>query len=65
MGMIYKALIMNNYQNDLNADWIKFCEKTIETRRRSFNYREDIVICSGKTNSVGDNRDKALCIVEL
>ncbi len=40
-------------------------EKTIETRHRMFYYRGDIVICCGKTNSVGKNAGKALCIVEL
>jgi hypothetical protein len=62
---IYKALIMNNYPGAPYADWIKSGEKTIETRHRSFSYRGDVVICCGKTNSVGDNAGKALCIVEL
>ena len=61
----YKALIMNDYPGAPYADWIKTGEKTIETRYRSFNYRGDIVICCGKTNSVGKNAGKALCIVEL
>jgi hypothetical protein len=62
---IYKALIMNNYPGAPYADWIKSGEKTIETRHRSFSYRGDVVICCGKTNSLGDNAGKALCIVEL
>ena len=61
----YKALIMNNYPGAPYADWIRSGEKTIETRYRSFSYRGDIVICCGKTNSVGSNAGKALCIVEL
>ena len=62
---VYKALIMNDYPGAPYADWIKSGEKTIETRFRTFNYRGDIVICCGKTNSVGKNAGKALCIVEL
>lgn len=62
---IYKALIMNNYSGAPYADWIKSGEKTIETRHRAFSYRGDIVICCGKTNSVGFNAGKALCIVQL
>lgn len=61
----FKALILNDYQGAPYASWIKEGEKTIETRHRSFNYRGDIVICCGKTNSVGANAGKALCIVEL
>lgn len=56
---------MNDYPGAPYAEWIKTGEKTIETRHRSFNYRGDVVICCGKTNSVGENRGKALCIVEL
>ncbi|MDF2438661.1 MAG: hypothetical protein K0Q95_3037 [Bacteroidota bacterium] len=62
---IYKALIMNDYDGAPYAEWIKYGEKTIETRHRSFSYRGDLVICCGKTNSVGKNAGKALCIVEL
>ena len=62
---IFKALILNDYPGAAYADWIKKGEKTIETRYRSFNYRGDVVICCGKTNSVGKNAGKALCIVEL
>jgi len=62
---IYKALIMNDYPGAPYAEWIKAGEKTIETRFRTFNFRGDIVICCGKTNSEGKNAGKALCIVEL
>lgn len=65
MDRTYKALVMNDYPGAPYADWIKWGEKTIETRRRSFLYRGDLIICCGKTNSVGKNRGKALCIVEL
>lgn len=65
MQRIYKALIMNDYPGAPYAAWIKSGEKTIETRLRRFNYRGDIVICCGKTNSVGKNAGKALCIVQL
>ena len=65
MKRIYKALILNDYPGASYAEWIKTGEKTIETRSRKFNYRGDIVICCGKTNSVGINAGKALCIVEL
>ena len=58
-------MILNDYKGAPYAGWIKAGEKTIETRHRSFNYRGDIVICCGKTNSVGNNAGKALCIVEL
>ncbi|HEX8517241.1 MAG TPA: ASCH domain-containing protein [Bacteroidia bacterium] len=61
----FKALIMNDYEGAPYAEWIKTGEKTIETRHRTFNYHGDIVICCGKTNSVGKNAGKALCIVEL
>jgi ASCH domain-containing protein len=64
-GRTYKALIMNDYPGAPYAEWIKTGEKTIETRQRSFSYRGDVVICCGKTNSVGKNAGKALCIVEL
>ncbi len=56
---------MNDYEGAPYAQWIKTGEKTIETRHRNFNYRGDLVICCGKSNSVGDNAGKALCIVEL
>ena len=56
---------MNDYEGSPYAEWIKQGEKTIETRHRSFSYRGDIIICCGKTNSVGNNAGKALCIVDL
>lgn len=56
---------MNDYEGGPYAEWIKTGEKTIETRARSFKYRGDLVICCGKTNSVGKNAGKAVCIVEL
>ena len=62
---IYKALIMNDYPGAPYAEWIKKGTKTIETRYRKFNYQGDIIICCGKTNSVGENAGKALCLVEL
>ena len=60
-----KASILNDYPGAPYADWIKHGRKTIETRYRSFKYTGDLVICCGKTNSVGKNAGKALCIVEL
>lgn len=65
MKKTIKALILNDYEGAPYAEWIKTGEKTIETRQRNFNYRGDIVICCGKTNSVGPNAGKALCIVDL
>jgi hypothetical protein len=62
---IFKAIIMNDYKDAPYATWIKWGEKTIETRMRSFSYRGDIIICCGKTNSVGSNAGLALCLVEL
>ena len=62
---VYKALILNDYDGAPYAEWIKTGHKTIETRHRTFNFRGDIVICCGKTNSVGKNAGNALCIVEL
>jgi hypothetical protein len=65
MQKTFKALILNDYEGAPYAEWIKTGEKTIETRHRSFNYRGDLVICCGKTNSVGPNAGKAICLVEL
>jgi hypothetical protein len=62
---VFKALILNDYEGAPYAEWIRSGEKTIETRYKAFNYRGDVVICCGKTNSVGENAGKALCIVEL
>lgn len=62
----YPALILNDYEHERYAEWVKIGKKTIETRmNRLFTYRGDIVICCGKTNSVGENAGKALCIVEI
>jgi hypothetical protein len=60
-----KALILNDYPNAPYAQWIKTGEKTIETRYRRFNYSGDVVICCGKSNSVGNNAGKAICLVEI
>lgn len=65
MKRIFNALILNDYPGAPYAEWIKTGEKTIETRQRAFHYRGDLVICCGKTNSVGKNAGKALCIVDL
>jgi hypothetical protein len=65
MENTFRALILNDYPGAPYADWIKWGEKTIETRNRSFNYRGDVVICCGKTISVGPNAGRALCIVDL
>jgi hypothetical protein len=65
MQKSFKALILNDYPGAPYAEWIKTGHKTIETRTRSFNFRGDVIICCGKTNSVGKNAGKALCIVEL
>lgn len=63
---IYKALILNDYPDAHYAEWVKIGLKTIETRmNRLFSYRGDIVICCGKTNSIGNNKGKALCIVNI
>lgn len=62
----YRALILNDYEHAQYAEWVKTGKKPIETRMgRMFSYRGDLVICCGKTNSVGPNAGKALCIVEL
>lgn len=60
-----KALILNDYSNKTYATWFKEGIKTIETRWKLFKYRGDLVICCGKTNSVGPNAGKALCIVNI
>lgn len=65
-GAVYQALILNNYAEAPYADWVKQGVKKIETRmNRVFRYRGDIIICCGKTNSVGPNRGLALCMVDL
>lgn len=66
MSRQYKAIILNDYQENPYAEWVKIGRKRIETRmKRKFHYRGDIVICCGKTNSVTENAGKALCIVEI
>lgn len=63
---VYKGLVVNDYELTPYAQWIKEGKKKIETRmNRLFSYRGDVIICCGKTNSVGPNRGKAICIVEL
>lgn len=63
---IFKGLILNDYEHCRYAQWVKEGIKKIETRmNRLFSFRGDVVICCGKTNSVGDNAGKALCIVEI
>lgn len=66
MSQIYRALVVNDYPDAPYAQWIKEGKKKIETRmNRLFTYRGDVVICCGKTNSVGINAGKAICIVEI
>lgn len=63
---ILPALILNDYAEAPYATWVKEQAKTIETRMgRLFKHRGDLVICCGKTNSVGSNAGKALCIVNV
>lgn len=66
MRPVFNALILNDYLGAEYAEWVKTQKKTIETRmNRLFKYRGDIIICCGKTNSVGKNAGKALCMVEI
>lgn len=62
-----KAIILNDYGIGENyATYVYEGKKTIETRMgRLFKYRGDIIICKGKTNSVGDLRGMALCVVNI
>lgn len=63
---VYRALILNDYEVDRYAEWVKIQKKTIETRmKRLFSYRGDVVICCGAANSVGRNAGRALCIVNI
>lgn len=63
---IYPALVVNDYENAPYAQWIKEGKKKIETRmNRLFSYRGDIVICCGWGKSFGENRGKAICMVEI
>lgn len=62
----FQALILNDYKDTPYAEWVRIKKKTIETRmNRLFKYRGDIVICCGKTNSVGPNAGFALCLVNI
>lgn len=64
--MIYKGLVLNDYPDTPYAQWVKEGRKKIETRmNRIFSFRGDVVICCGKSKSVGPNAGKALCIVEV
>lgn len=65
MSLIYHALILNDYAVKPFAQWIKEQKKIIETRYRMFSYRGDLIICCGKSNSVGPNAGKALCLVDF
>lgn len=62
---IYKALILNDYECGRYADLVYKQIKTIETRYRRTAHRGNLIICCGKTNSVGPNAGKALCMVDL
>lgn len=63
---IFKALVLNDYENAPYAQWVKEGKKKIETRmNRLFSFRGDVVICCGKGKSVSPNAGKALCIVEI
>ncbi len=61
----YKALILNDYHGAPYAEWIKTGYKTIETRNRVFHHSGDLVICCGRSNSIGKNAGKAICIVDV
>jgi hypothetical protein len=66
MERLIPALVVNDYELFPYGEWIKYGKKTIETRmNRLFSYRGDIAICVGSTNSVGKNKGKAICIVEI
>jgi hypothetical protein len=63
---IYPALVLNDYPGAPYAQWVKEGTKKIETRmNRLFTHRGDIVICCGKSQSVGKNAGRALCIVDI
>src|SRR5690349_11479002 len=63
---LYQAIVLNDYELTPYASWVKEGKKKIETRNnRLFKYRGDIVICCGKSNSVGPNAGKALCVVDM
>ena len=66
MERVYKALILNDYEEAHYATMVKDGIKLIETRmKRLFAFRGDIVICCGAGKSVTSNAGKALCIVEI
>lgn len=63
---IVPALVVNDYEGAPYAQWIKEGKKTLETRLgRHFNYVGDLVICCGKSKSVGPNAGKAICMVRM
>jgi hypothetical protein len=62
---IYKALILNDYEGKEYATWVYEQIKTDETRYRRTAHRGNLIICKGKTNSVGPKKGMALCIVNL
>jgi len=62
---IYKALILNDYNDANYATWVYQRLKDVETRYRRTSHRGDLIICKGKTNSVGVNKGMALCMVNL
>lgn len=65
--MKIKALVLNDYGDGEDyATYIYKGIKTIETRMgRLFSHRGNIVICKGKSKSVGDNKGMALCVVNI
>lgn len=62
-----KAIILNDYgPGEDYATYVSMGIKTIETRMgRLYKHRGNIIICKGKTNSVGINKGLALCIVNI
>ena len=65
--MKIKALVLNDYgAGEDYATYVYNGLKTIETRMgRLFSHRGNIVICKGKTKSVGGNKGIALCVVNI
>lgn len=63
---IYPAIVLNDYAYAKYAQWVKEGKKIIETREgRMFDFTGDIIICCGKSKSVGTNAGKAICIVNI
>lgn len=63
---IYRALVVNDYQYQRYATWIKSGKKCVETRmKKIFTHRGPVVICVGASNSVGPNIGKAICMVDI